>query len=106
MHVASIRRTDADWPRSELAEHALRQEFDVLTPLRMVWSTGLLERASGGTVAGYRGATLEWLVKMPGSLRTVESKLRMLKQPVADVRRAAEEEHADDLVSLLGGFQK
>ena len=79
----------------------------MLTPLRMVWSSGLLERASGGTVAGYRGATLEWLVKMPGSLRTVESKLRMLKQPVADVRRAAEEEeHADDLVSLLGGFQK
>jgi len=30
----------------------------VLTPLRMVWSSGLLERASGGTVAGYRGATL------------------------------------------------
>lgn len=32
----------------------------------------------------------EWLAKAPGSLRTVESKLRKIKQPVADVQRAAD----------------
>lgn len=32
----------------------------------------------------------EWLAKAPGSLRMVESKLKKLKQPVADVQRAAE----------------
>ncbi len=32
----------------------------------------------------------EWIAKVPGSLRAVEGKLRELKQPVADVRRAAE----------------
>lgn len=33
---------------------------------------------------------MEWLAKMPGSLRTVEGKLRKIKQPVVDAQRAAE----------------
>jgi predicted PurR-regulated permease PerM len=32
----------------------------------------------------------EWIAKVPGSLRAVDGKLRQFKQPVADVRRAAE----------------
>jgi len=44
----------------------------------------------GGGVYTLKDPAREWLVKMPGSLRAVESKLRMLKQPVADVQRAAE----------------
>jgi predicted PurR-regulated permease PerM len=32
----------------------------------------------------------EWIEKVPGSLRAVDGKLRKLKQPVADVQRAAE----------------
>lgn len=32
----------------------------------------------------------EWITKVPGSLRTVENKLRKIKQPVADVQRAAD----------------
>ena len=33
---------------------------------------------------------MEWLAKVPGSLKVVESKLKKIKQPVADVQRAAE----------------
>ncbi|HEY5930929.1 MAG TPA: AI-2E family transporter [Burkholderiales bacterium] len=33
---------------------------------------------------------MEWLAKVPGSLRVVESKLKKIKQPVVDVQRAAE----------------
>lgn len=32
----------------------------------------------------------EWIARVPGSLRAVDGKLRKLKQPVADVQRAAE----------------
>ena len=32
----------------------------------------------------------EWIARVPGSLRAVDSKLRKLKQPVVDVQRAAE----------------
>lgn len=47
----------------------------------------------GGLAAGIYNLAdpaTEWLAKAPGSLRAVEGKLRKLKQPVADVQRAAE----------------
>lgn len=47
----------------------------------------------GGLGAGIYTLTdpaTEWLSKAPGSLRAVEGKLRKIKQPVADVQRAAE----------------
>jgi predicted PurR-regulated permease PerM len=48
----------------------------------------------------------EWLAKMPGSLRTVESKLRKLKQPVADVQRAAERLEAIAQVAVPGNVRE
>jgi predicted PurR-regulated permease PerM len=45
----------------------------------------------------------EWLDKAPVSLRTAEAKLRKLKQPVADVQRAAEKIEA---MTQVGGSRK
>jgi predicted PurR-regulated permease PerM len=44
----------------------------------------------------------EWLAKAPGSLRMVESKLKKLKQPVADVQRAAERLEAITQMNVPG----
>jgi predicted PurR-regulated permease PerM len=44
----------------------------------------------GTGVATLADPVAEWIAKAPGSLRAVDGKLRKLKQPVAEVRRAAE----------------
>jgi predicted PurR-regulated permease PerM len=44
----------------------------------------------GAGVYNLMDPAMEWLAKVPGSLRMVESKLKKIKQPVVDVQRAAE----------------
>lgn len=63
----------------------------------------------GGIGGGFYTLTdpaTEWLAKMPGSLRTVESKLRKLKQPVADVQRAAERLEAIAQMAVPGNVRE
>jgi predicted PurR-regulated permease PerM len=80
----------------------LLRQYRLPEPLGAALVMAVLVGGLGAGIYVLADPATEWLAKAPGSLRAVEGKLRKIKQPVADVQRAAERLEAMTQVEAPG----